>query len=68
VLGMMWRHSFARHEERPFDAAALCRAHLQLLSRGLAAPGSGRPGKENPRKENRTAGNRPRLKRNGVAR
>ena len=39
IMGMMWRHSFARHEERPFDAAALCRAHLQLLLRGLVPPG-----------------------------
>ena len=36
VLGMMWRHSFARHEERPLDAAALCRAHLRVLTQGLA--------------------------------
>ena len=36
VLGMMWRHSFARHEERPLDAVALCRAHLRVLTHGLA--------------------------------
>jgi AcrR family transcriptional regulator len=40
VLGMMWRHSFARHEQRPFDAGALCRAHLQVLSLGLVPPGN----------------------------
>jgi AcrR family transcriptional regulator len=40
VLGMMWRHSFARHEQRPFDAGALCRAHLQALSLGLVPPGN----------------------------
>ncbi len=36
VLGMMWRHSFARHEERPFDAAALCLANVQLFGRAPA--------------------------------
>jgi AcrR family transcriptional regulator len=68
VLGMMWRHSFARHEERPFDAGALCRAHLQLLSRGLLASDEGRRGKEDLPKADRTTGARPRRKRNGVAR
>src|SRR5258708_5916835 len=45
VLGMMWRHSFARHEQRPFDAAALCRAQLHVLSLGLVLPGKGGPAK-----------------------
>jgi AcrR family transcriptional regulator len=35
VMGMLWRHSFERHEERPFDADAMCRAQLHLVSRGL---------------------------------
>jgi len=35
MLGMLWRHSFAQHERRPLDTNALCRAHLQILSRGL---------------------------------
>lgn len=35
LLGMLWRHSFERHEDRPIDPLALCRAHLQLLSGGL---------------------------------
>ena len=35
VLGMLWRHSFARHERRPLDTNALCRAHVQILLRGL---------------------------------
>jgi AcrR family transcriptional regulator len=35
ILGMLWRHSFARHERRPLDTNALCHAHLQILSRGL---------------------------------
>jgi AcrR family transcriptional regulator len=58
VLGMMWRHSFERHEERAFDADALCRAHLQVLSRGLVPPG----------KADRAAGVRPRRRRNGADR
>jgi AcrR family transcriptional regulator len=37
MLGMLWRHSFARHERRPLDAGALCRAHIALLSQGLVA-------------------------------
>jgi AcrR family transcriptional regulator len=35
MLGMLWRHSFARHERRPLDTNALCRAHLQILSHGV---------------------------------
>ncbi|HEV3489207.1 MAG TPA: TetR/AcrR family transcriptional regulator [Reyranella sp.] len=58
VLGMMWRHSFERHEEHPFDAAALCRAHLQVLSRGLVPLGKG----------DRAAGVRPRRRRKGADR
>jgi AcrR family transcriptional regulator len=35
VLGMLWRHSFARYDERPLDAGILGRAHLRVLSHGL---------------------------------
>jgi AcrR family transcriptional regulator len=63
VLGMMWRHSFARHEQRPFDAGALCRAHVQVLSLGLVPPGKG-----GPAKAERAAGVRPRRKRKGADR
>ena len=63
VLGMMWRHSFARHERRPFDPGALCRAHLQVLSRGLVAPG-----KVAAVKADRTAAIRPRRRRKGADR
>ena len=55
VLGMLWRHSFARHEKRPMDAGALCRAHLQVLSRGLVPV----------QKNARAASVRPRRRRNG---
>lgn len=41
ILGMLWRHSFERHEKRSLDAKALCRAHLELLLRGLE-PRAGR--------------------------
>jgi AcrR family transcriptional regulator len=37
MLGMLWRHSFAQHERRPLDTDALCRAHVQIVSRGLLA-------------------------------
>jgi AcrR family transcriptional regulator len=41
ILGMLWRHSFEQHEERPLDVDALRNALLQLLSQGLA-PGDRR--------------------------
>jgi AcrR family transcriptional regulator len=37
LMGMMWRHSFERHADHPVDAAALCRAHVRMLSQGLRA-------------------------------
>jgi AcrR family transcriptional regulator len=42
MLGMLWRHTFARHERRPLDVAALCRAHVQVLSHGLLPPPAAR--------------------------
>jgi AcrR family transcriptional regulator len=47
LLGMLWQHSFERHEKRRLDVDALCRAHLDLLFHGIApAPGRRRPAKE----------------------
>jgi AcrR family transcriptional regulator len=43
MLGMLWRHSFAQHERRSFDVNSLCRAHLQILSRGLLPDHARRP-------------------------
>jgi AcrR family transcriptional regulator len=41
LLAALWRHSFEPHAGRPIDIDALCRAHIDLLRRGLAAePGS----------------------------
>jgi AcrR family transcriptional regulator len=37
LIGSLWRHSFERHAGRPLDIDALCRTHLDLLRRGLAA-------------------------------
>ena len=68
VLGMMWRHSFERHEERPFDAAALCQANVQLFSRGLVPPGKAGRGKVGPGKAKRAAGVLPRRQRKGADR
>ncbi len=51
MLGMLWRHSFAQHERHPLDTDALCRAHMEILSRGLLA--------DRPRQKSRT---RPQLK------
>jgi AcrR family transcriptional regulator len=35
LLSVLWRHSFERFDDRPMDAAALCRTHLDLLLNGL---------------------------------
>ncbi len=35
IFTMLWRHSLERHEGRALDPEALCRAHLELLLRGL---------------------------------
>jgi hypothetical protein len=44
LLGMLWQHSFERHEKRRLDVDALCRAHLDLLFHGIASdPGQPRP-------------------------
>lgn len=41
LLGALWRHSFEPHAKVPLDIDALCRTHLDILRRGLAAdPGS----------------------------
>jgi AcrR family transcriptional regulator len=37
LVAALWRHSFERHAGRPLDVEALCRTHLALLRRGLAA-------------------------------
>jgi AcrR family transcriptional regulator len=68
VLGMLWRHSFARHERRPLDADALCRAHVQILLQGVlpdrarAAPTGGKPrqnSRSRPRRQQRRNGAAP---------
>ena len=41
LLGALWRHSFERHAGRTLDIDALCRTHLDLLRRGLAAEAGG---------------------------
>ncbi len=43
LLGALWRHSFERHAGVPLDIDALCRTHLDLLRRGLAAEPGGEP-------------------------
>lgn len=54
IMSMLWRHSFARFEHRALDTAALCRAHFDLLSRGLA-PGNGDAGPAAPPRRTRGA-------------
>jgi AcrR family transcriptional regulator len=36
LLGALWRRTFEALDDRPFDAAALLRQHLDMLLRGLA--------------------------------
>jgi AcrR family transcriptional regulator len=65
MLGMLWRHSFARHERRPFDANALCGAHVQILLHGvLADRARGAPAGGKPRRNSRP---RRKHRRNGAA-
>ena len=49
MLGMLWRHSFAQHERHPLDTNALCRAHVQILSRGLLADKARQESRSRPR-------------------
>ena len=68
MLGMLWRHSFARHERHPLDANALCRAHVQILSRGVLsnqAVRSAKGGKLQAKARSRPRGQH---RRNGAAR
>jgi AcrR family transcriptional regulator len=44
LLAAMWKHSFARCEQRPFDAQGLVALHIETFVRGIAAPA----GEENP--------------------
>lgn len=41
LLSVIWRHTFARHESKRFDPAALIRQHRDILLHGLAARNSG---------------------------
>lgn len=38
LMAVIWRHTFARHDSKPFDADALMRQHRDILLHGLAAP------------------------------
>ncbi len=63
LLSVLWKHTFDAHAGRPLDAAALCRAHLDVLLNGLRRPVAGPTKTSNarrsPRKEAaRDAGNR----------
>jgi AcrR family transcriptional regulator len=41
LLSVIWRHTFARHDTKPFEPTALIRQHRDILLHGLAAPASG---------------------------
>ena len=38
LLTVLWKHSFAPHDDRPMDPVALVRAHLDVLLNGLKNP------------------------------
>jgi AcrR family transcriptional regulator len=38
LLTVLWQHSLGPHDDRPLDARAVCRAHLDLLLHGLQMP------------------------------
>ena len=40
LLAVIWRHTFARHDSKRFDPAALIRQHRDVLLHGLAGPAS----------------------------
>ena len=40
LMSVIWRHTFARHDSKRFDADALIRQHRDILLHGLAAPAS----------------------------
>jgi AcrR family transcriptional regulator len=37
LLTVLWKHSLGPHADRPLDAGAICRAHLDLILHGLRA-------------------------------
>lgn len=37
LLAMLWRHSFAAHEEHALDVTTLCLTHVELLKHGLTS-------------------------------
>src|SRR5688572_9582795 len=41
LMSVIWRHTFARHDSKRFDADALIRQHRDILLHGLAASESG---------------------------
>ena len=40
LFTLLWQHSLGPFDDRPFDAAAVVRAHIDLLLRGLAVEGA----------------------------
>jgi AcrR family transcriptional regulator len=50
LLMVLWKHSLGPHDDRPLDAEAVCRAHLDLILHGLQAP---RPARKSNRERSR---------------
>jgi AcrR family transcriptional regulator len=50
LLTVLWKHSLGPHDDRPLDAEAVCRAHLDLILHGLQAA---RPARKSYRERSR---------------
>jgi len=50
LLSVLWKHSFEPHDDRPLDASALCRAHLDSLLASLRPPAGDPPRRASARK------------------
>jgi AcrR family transcriptional regulator len=54
LLTALWKHSLGPHDDRPMDAAAVLRAHLDLLIHGLKTQGK-QPARRSPRRPRKGA-------------
>jgi AcrR family transcriptional regulator len=53
LLTALWKHSLGPYDDRPMDAARVCRAHLDLLLHGLQARGPAHAAGSSPERRRR---------------
>lgn len=53
LLTALWKHSLGPYDDRPMDAAGVCRAHLDLLLHGLQAQGPASAARPSPERRRR---------------